>query len=74
MMTISRDDKLLTIEQVASKVALSKSSIYRRLDSNDKQFDPTFPRGYKLGDKTVRWLESEIIDWIMNLIQDQRAN
>lgn len=72
-MDILNNDRFLTIDQVGEKIALSPSSIYRKIDVNDKQYDPSFPKGYKIGTKAVRWLESEIMQWIFEIVQSQKC-
>lgn len=72
--TNSQNETFLTIRQVTNRIALSKSAIYRRMDIKDKLYDPTFPRPLKMGETTSRWLESEVNNWIYNLIQKQRNN
>ncbi|MEA1988515.1 MAG: AlpA family phage regulatory protein [Pseudomonadota bacterium] len=63
---------LLNIRQLTERLSLSKSAIYRRLDSKDKLHDPSFPKPIKMGETTSRWIESEVDDWIENLIFKQR--
>ena len=48
--------KLLALKQVTNRVSLSKSSIYRKMESG------TFPKPVSLGGKTVRWLVVDIVD------------
>lgn len=66
-------ETFLTINQVISRISLSKSAIYRRLDSKCEQYDPSFPRPIKLGRTSSRWIEREINDWISKLIESQRS-
>jgi prophage regulatory protein len=68
----TESNTLLTIRQVTERIALSKSSIYRRMDTKDKLYDPNFPLPIKMGATTSRWLQKEINHWIENLIQSQR--
>ena len=52
------DDRLLTRAEVESITTLSRSSLYRKMRSG------TFPEPIRIGDRAVRWLASEIRDWI----------
>ena len=51
-------DNLLTIDEVAEKLNVSRSTAYRAVREAD------FPERKRLSASTVRWLESEIDAWI----------
>lgn len=68
------NEVFLTIRQVAERIALSKSTIYRRMDPKDKLHDSEFPRPIKLTESTSRWVEREVDTWMNNLIQNQRSH
>ena len=53
-----RQDRLLTRAEVESITTLSRSSLYRKMRSG------TFPEPIRIGDRAVRWRESEILDFI----------
>jgi prophage regulatory protein len=59
--TLTRGDRLLRLSKVKGKVALGSSTIYRRMSAE------TFPKPISLGLGTVRWKESEIEAWIVEL-------
>ena len=46
---------LLRLPEVLTRTGLSRSRLYA---------DPTFPRGVKIGDRAVAWVEDEIQVWI----------
>ncbi|MEO9633119.1 AlpA family transcriptional regulator [Roseibium sp.] len=52
--------RLLKLDEVKAKTSLGSSTIYRYID------DGLFPRPRKVGAMAVRWLESEVDDWIVN--------
>ena len=55
--------KILRRHQVEERTGLSRSTIYTRISEN------SFPRPVTLGGKrAVGWLESEIDNWIQELI------
>lgn len=52
------EDNLLTIDEVAEKLNVSRSTAYRIVRDAD------FPERKRLSASTVRWLESEIDAWL----------
>ena len=56
--------KMLRMKQLIELTALSRSTLYEMMDVKSKRYDPTFPRGNKLTEATVCWLESEVNTWI----------
>ncbi|MCX4190824.1 helix-turn-helix transcriptional regulator [Methylophaga sp. OBS3] len=51
------NDKLLTAKDLTKIFSVSRSTIYRWMESEE------FPRGKQLASNTVRWLESEVLAW-----------
>jgi prophage regulatory protein len=54
-------DNLLTIDEVMGHVNLCRATIYRWIRAGK------FPKSRQLGPDCVRWVESEISDWIRGL-------
>ena len=52
------NDRLLKIDEVVAMVALSESSIYRKMERGE------FPHPIKVGVRAVRWWLSEIVEWL----------
>lgn len=52
--------KLLSMKSVSERVGYSESKLYAMIREGD------FPAGRKLATGGVRWLESDIDDWIMH--------
>ena len=50
--------RLLRLSDVMHRVGLGRSTIYRWMDEGK------FPRPHSISDYCVRWLESDIDDWI----------
>jgi prophage regulatory protein len=50
--------RFLTIREVGKITGLSRSSIYLKIQLKE------FPGGYPIGLRSVRWLSSEIEDWM----------
>ena len=65
--------KMLRMKQVVEYTGLSRSTIYDMMDVKSPRHDPTFPRGIKLTEATVGWLESEVNAWIDSKIKRSRA-
>ena len=59
--------KMLKIDDVIDRVALSRSTIY------DMERIGAFPKKYKIGKRAVSWLESEVSDWILQRSQQRGA-
>lgn len=54
-------DALLALPEVMRQVSLSRASIYRWAKAGK------FPRPREIAPDCVRWLQSEITDWMHNL-------
>lgn len=54
-------DRALRQQEVSDKTGMARSTIYK-LEQQGK-----FPKRRKFGTKAVRWLESEVDEWIKNL-------
>jgi prophage regulatory protein len=59
---------LLRIEQVEAKTGLHRATIWR-MEGEGK-----FPRRRKAGERAVRWVESEIEQWIEGLPSVERLS
>ena len=49
-------ENLLTRQEVELRTKLARSTIYRKM----RETPPTFPLPLKIGDRAVRWRESEV--------------
>ena len=65
--TVSR---LLRWREVSSRTALSRSGIYRAMETDD------FPRPIRLSEdgRAVAWLEEEVMEWIEARIEHGRID
>lgn len=62
--------------EVESITGLKRSSIYARLNSGCKQYDPAFPKPISLstsGKGSVAWITSEVISWVEGRIAASRV-
>lgn len=53
-------DNLMRLAQVRARTALSRTTIYRRIEAG------TFPRPTPISDGLVAWYESDIDAWVAN--------
>ena len=56
---------LIRLSEVKEYTGLGRSSIYEKMNSD------LFPKPVSLGDRAVAWVDTEIIDWVQDKI-DQR--
>lgn len=65
--------KVIRLKHLVQRVALSRSSIYERLNPLSPRYDKTFPKPFKLGvGGSVGWLESEVNLWIESKVLEAR--
>jgi len=57
--------QVLRISDVIAITGLCRSSIYNKLNSKSPYYDQDFPKPFKLGLRSVGWLESDIKKWIL---------
>jgi prophage regulatory protein len=62
--SVTKKPEILRMEDVVSRVKLSKSTIYDKINPKSPRYDPTFPKKRSLGPNSVGWQESEINSWI----------
>lgn len=65
---------MLRLKQVIERTGLSRSTIYGKLDSKSKQYDPSFPSQVSLGIGAVRWIDSEVNAWIEQCVTLTRTD
>ncbi|MGZ8927498.1 MAG: helix-turn-helix transcriptional regulator [Methylobacter sp.] len=64
--------RLVRIKEAQQVVALSRSTIYSKLDKNSPHYDATFPRPITLGSRSIAFIESELQEWITSRINSSR--
>ena len=55
--------RLIKLKEVMQKTSLGHSSIYKFIAEG------TFPKQVSLGAKSVAWVESEVDEWILEMIR-----
>jgi prophage regulatory protein len=63
---------ILRLPAVKTRISLSRSTIYDKLDPKSERHDPTFPKPVSLGGRAVGWIESEIQQWLERQIEASR--
>lgn len=63
----SKEDEtiLLTMDEVTDRLNLSRSTIYRMMNEG------IFPRPKRLGTKTVRWSQKDLVNWLRSKNQGE---
>ena len=66
---------ILRRRQLEERIGLKRSTIYSRLDSKSKYFDPSFPKPIHLGKigTSVGWLAQEVDEYIQSRITASRS-
>ena len=64
-MTASPNDQiqLINCKELTTKLSISRSSIYERINPKSKYFDSSFPLPIRVG-RCTRWRLSEVQAWI----------
>jgi len=62
MPTLNRnfEMKFLKLKDVINLTGLSRLSIYAKISSGD------FPSQFRLGERSVAWLETDVFEWMEN--------
>lgn len=66
--------KVLRLQEVLDLLSISKSYHFAKLDKNSKQYDPTYPKPISLGERSVRYIEQEVIDWLNARVEERDAS
>ncbi|MSR08047.1 MAG: AlpA family transcriptional regulator [Gammaproteobacteria bacterium] len=63
---MNESEILLRLPQVCARTGLARSTIYDLMAAN------AFPKGVKLGAKSVAWVQAEVSDWVVSRIAASR--
>lgn len=55
--------RLITMKEVIHICGLSRPSVYRLMDAGE------FPRQISVGERSVRWIEDEVVEWVKQTIE-----
>lgn len=67
-MDTDNDIVMLKRKQVEAMTSLPRSSLYAKMQAED------FPRPVKIGSRSVRWIQTDVIAWINSRIAASRGN
>ncbi|WP_228723325.1 helix-turn-helix transcriptional regulator [Desulfosediminicola flagellatus] len=59
-------ENILRIRDVVKRVGMSKATIYRLVDAGK------FPKQINIGVKATGWIESEVDEWLLSLIEGRQ--
>lgn len=65
--------RVLRLQEVLDLLSISKSYHFAKLDKNSKSYDPTYPKPISVGERSVRYIEKEVIDWINERKEERNA-
>lgn len=57
---------------VESRLGLSRSTIYDKINPKSPRYDASFPKPIRLGGAAVGWLTHEVDDWLNRQIEASR--
>ena len=60
------------IKQTCQVTGLSRSSIYEKQNAASKQYDKTFPKKIKLGERSAGHVAAEVHAWVDSKIKESR--
>jgi len=64
-------NNILRFYQVIERTGLSRSTLYNRMNPNNKSYDPSFPKPRPLGPRLVGWSSNEIEQWIEQTLKPE---
>ena len=59
-------DRYLRIWQVAQMAGLSRSTIYNYITIGGIHYLASFPKPRRIGKRSIAWLESEVVQWMIS--------
>lgn len=57
--------RFLKIKEVMTKTALSRSSIYRKMNEG------SFPKPVPIGERAVAWIDSDVEEWMKECVKQR---
>ncbi|MGM7317846.1 helix-turn-helix transcriptional regulator [Idiomarina sp. ST10R2A5] len=65
--------RALKLQEVLNLLSISKSYHFAKLDSKSKSYDPTYPRPVSIGERSVRYMEHEVLEWLEKRMEERDA-
>jgi prophage regulatory protein len=63
---------ILRRRDLESRLRLSRSTIYDKINPNSPRYDETFPKQIKLGGAAVGWIAHEVDQWLVRQVEASR--
>ena len=64
--------KIVRRRQLETRLSLSRSTIYDKINPKSPRYDASFPKPIRLGGAAVGWLAHEVDDWLNRQIEASR--
>ena len=69
--SVSTSVQILRVKEVEAMLGVARSTIYDWMNVNSKRYDASFPKKVKLGQKSVGWVEGQLVEWLRAKISMQ---
>ena len=69
--SVSTSVQMLSVEEVAALIGVTRSTIYDWMNVKSKRYNASFPKKIKIGPNTVRWVEKQLVEWLQAKISAQ---
>ena len=70
---VPRPLTILRRRDLETRLKLSRSTIYDKINDRSVRYDPTFPKPIRLGEgAAVGWIEREVDDWLLRQVEASR--
>lgn len=66
--------QIIRRRRLETRVGLTRSTIYDKINPKSSRYDPTFPKPIRLGGNSVGWIASEVDAWLEQQIQASRSS
>ncbi|MBN6064748.1 helix-turn-helix transcriptional regulator [Aggregatibacter actinomycetemcomitans] len=60
-----QSERFIRLDEVMSRTGLKRSTIYLKMKANE------FPKSISLGLNNVAWLESEVVEWMKEKVNQR---
>lgn len=60
-------DEILRMRDLCGLLALSRSTVYEKINPKSRRYDAKFPKPFKLSVAAIGWRKSDILIWIDQL-------
>ena len=64
--------QLLEMKEVLDMTRQSRTAHFDKLNKKSKHYDPDYPKPVKIGFRSVRYIEHEVVAWIEKKMEDRK--